>query len=115
MTSRDTPELTNLLTLKSQGVAFDTAADGQQAVDAYKSNCARINLLLLDVQMPNKVRRPRFNQFAAELTPGCQDGIEAAAEIRQWEEKMGLPRRRIVRLSIRLVCCSLIIIWRRSR
>jgi CheY-like chemotaxis protein len=54
---------------------YTTAVDGLLAIDAYKAaanNKAPIDLILLDLQMPN-----------------C-DGIEACQEIREFEREEGL-------------------------
>ncbi|KAM0753373.1 hypothetical protein T439DRAFT_379064 [Meredithblackwellia eburnea MCA 4105] len=77
----DNPIARNILAklFSGKGVAFDQAEDGQVAINLYKSSF--FNLLLLDVQMPNK------------------DGIQAAYEIREYEKKKNLPRARIVALT----------------
>lgn len=65
--------------LSGKNVKYTVVADGEEAVTAYRNDS--FNLLLLDVQMPNK------------------DGIEASFEIREYEKAMGLPRCRIVALT----------------
>ncbi|KAK4046701.1 hypothetical protein OIV83_005904 [Microbotryomycetes sp. JL201] len=64
-----------------KGIPYTAAANGQEAVDAYKSASTPIHLFVVDVQMPVK------------------DGIEASHDIREYEAQMGLPRCRIMALT----------------
>ena len=68
---------------------IETACDGEVALDLFcagpqlgaGASARRFDLVLLDVQMPFK------------------DGIEAAAEMREWEARTGNGRTRIIGLS----------------
>ncbi|KAM0790161.1 hypothetical protein ACM66B_005480 [Microbotryomycetes sp. NB124-2] len=64
-----------------KGIPYTAAANGQEAVDAYKNSNTPFHLFVVDVQMPVK------------------DGIEASHDIREYEAKMGLPRCRIMALT----------------
>lgn len=60
-------------------------SDGQQTVDAYKKDYSLYNLIFMDVCMP------------------VLDGLAATRAIREFEEKMQLPRVIIVALSAQVM------------
>jgi signal transduction histidine kinase/CheY-like chemotaxis protein len=65
--------------LDKQGITFDLAEDGIQAIDAVKKH--QYDLVLMDENMPNL------------------NGIEATKRIREWEEQENRPRLPIVALT----------------
>jgi CheY-like chemotaxis protein/anti-sigma regulatory factor (Ser/Thr protein kinase) len=70
--------------VKRGGCTYDQAADGRQAVEAYKSNASAYDLVFMDLSMP------------------VLDGIEATRQIRALEEESGAgleKRTRIIALT----------------
>ena len=65
--------------LSKQGITFDLAEDGLQAIDAVKTH--QYALVLMDENMPNL------------------NGIEATKQIREWEQQENKPRLPIVALT----------------
>lgn len=54
------------ITLKKAGYQVITANDGQEAVDIFKENAGTIDLLLLDIMMPNKNGWEAFMEIREE-------------------------------------------------
>lgn len=66
-------------------IEYIIVADGQQIVDAYTKDYAIYNLIFMDVCMP------------------VLDGLAATRAIREFEQKMNLPRVIIVALSAQVM------------
>lgn len=67
--------------MKKQGLPYDTAEDGLQALNRYMENPARYFLILMDMNMP------------------VMDGFESTAKIRAFERKNNLPVTNIAALT----------------
>lgn len=67
--------------LRKKGLEFDTAADGQEAVDKFISSPRPFDLTFMDINMPTL------------------DGISATKQIREHEKEMGKPRSIIAALT----------------
>lgn len=79
---------------------FREAENGLEAVEIFKSY--RPNLVWCDVQMPVMVRANVYG-YRAMLIALLQDGIEATAQMRNFEAEHNLPPSHIVSRSLRLV------------
>jgi CheY-like chemotaxis protein len=66
--------------LKKLGFAFETANNGQEAIEMIEAG-AQAELVLMDCQMP------------------VMDGLEATRHIRAWEQENGKPRLPIIALT----------------
>jgi signal transduction histidine kinase/CheY-like chemotaxis protein len=75
--------ITQLLVMfmKKLKCSYETANDGQEAVDIYRAAHGAFDVVLTDIQMPEK------------------DGMEAAAEIRQHEQGFSLKRTPIIAIT----------------
>jgi CheY-like chemotaxis protein/nitrogen-specific signal transduction histidine kinase len=67
--------------LNKFGIEFDIANDGVEAVELYKNNFGKYDLILMDENMPN------------------MNGIEATKQIRNFEKEQGLDKIPIVALT----------------
>lgn len=67
--------------MKKLKCPYDIARDGQQAVDVYCATKGAFDMVLMDIQMPNK------------------NGMEASAEIRAYETEMSLARTVIIAIT----------------
>jgi len=65
-----------VLTFKQLGVSIDIASNGKEALNKYTEN--RYDLILMDMQMPE------------------MDGLEAAIQIRAYEQESDLPHRVVI-------------------
>ena len=67
--------------MKKQGLPYECASDGLQALNKYKENPARYFLILMDMNMPVK------------------DGFQSTAEIREFERRNKLRTANIAALT----------------
>lgn len=63
------------------GYSYQTAVNGQEAVDAYEANPWQFSAVLMDISMP------------------IMDGLEATRRIRRYERKQALPARPVLALT----------------
>jgi CheY-like chemotaxis protein len=67
--------------MRKLNCTFETAMDGQQAVNAYLAAQGAFDIIFMDIQMPNK------------------DGMTASTEIRQFEQQKSLKSTLIVAIT----------------